>query len=213
MMIHAGAVVGAGLIAMTTVAAVATAVAAAIEGTAAVTTIAIADHRDTKIEITAHTDVVTIMGPAASIAMPRAAAMTVTAAVGRSVAVVEAMIGNVPAMVATAMQRLLGMLAMRMEVEPPTVQTIGTPVVELRSAKIHRCGALSEIDAPEPTSTRARKAAGSQAGSPVTSSSASTFSLHQSAMLFHFLFGGRPAERLLFYQKYRSFPVQGQFMD
>ncbi len=213
-MIHAGAVVGAGLIAMTTVAAVATAVAAAIEGTAAVMTIAIADHRDTKIEITAHTDVVTIMGPAASIAMPRAAAMTVTAAVETSVAVVEAMIGNVLAMVATATQRLLGMLAMLMEVEPPSVQTIGTPVVELRSAKIHRCGALSEIDAPEPTSTtRVRKAAGSQAGSPVTSSSASTISLHQSAMLFHFLFGGRPAERLLFYQKYRPFPVQGQFMD
>jgi len=213
MMIHAGAVVGAGLIAMTTVAAVATAVAAAIEGTAAVTTIAIADHRDTKIEITVHTDVVTIMGPAASIAMPRAAAMTVTAAVGTSVAVVEAMIGNVPAMVATAMQRLLGMLAMRMEVEPPTVQTIGTPVVELRSAKIHRCGALSEIDAPEPTSTsRAREESGSLATLSRALALQQSF-LHKSAMLFHFLFGGRPAERLLFYQKYRPFPVQVQFMD
>jgi len=160
MMTHVEAVVEADLIATTTVVVVAT--VAAIEATAAVTTIAIADRRDTKIEITAHTDVVMIMGPAASIAMPRAAVMIVIAAVGTTVAVVEAMIGNVPAMVATATQRLRGMLAMRMEVEPPTVQTIGTPVVELRSAKIHRCGALSEIDVPEASSTStARKASGS----------------------------------------------------
>lgn len=157
-MIHVEAVVGAGLIATKIVAVVATAVAA-IEETVAVTTIAIADHRDMKIETTAHTDVVTIMGPAGSIATPRAAVMTVTAAaVGTSVVAVEAMIGNVLAMVAMATPRLLGMLAMRMEVDPPTVSTIGTPVVKLRSAKIHRCVALSEIGAARPTSTsRARK--------------------------------------------------------
>lgn len=156
-MIHVEAVVVADLIATRIVVVVATAVGA-IEGTAAVTTIAIADRRDTKIETTAHTDAVTTMGPAASIATPRAAAMTVTAAaVERSVVVAEAMIGNVLAMVATATPRLLGMLAMRMEVDPPTVQTIGIPVVELRSAKIHRCVALNEIVAAKPTSTsRAR---------------------------------------------------------
>ena len=156
-MIHVEVVVGAVLIATKIVVVEATAVVA-IEGTAAVTTIAIADHRDMKIETTAHTDVVTITGPAGLIVMPRAAAMTVTAAaVGTSVVVAEAMIGNALAMVATATPRLLGILAMRMEVDPPTVQTTGTPVVELRSAKLHRCVAFSEIDVAKHASTsRAR---------------------------------------------------------
>ena len=126
----------------------------AIEDMAAVTRIATADPRDTKIETTALMDVVTIMDPVASIAMPRVAAMTATAAVEMTVAVVEAMTVNVLAMVVMVTQRLLGILATRMEVEPPmTVQTIGTLVVRLRSAKLLRCGALCEINVPEPTST------------------------------------------------------------
>lgn len=124
------------------------AMVAAIEGTAAaVMTTATADRRDMKIETIVHTDVVTTTGLVASIAMPLAAAMIATAAVAMTVVAAEATTVSVAAMV---MQHHPGM---RMEVEPPTVQTIGTPVVRLRSAKAHRCGSLCEIKAPGPTST------------------------------------------------------------
>ena len=121
-----------------------------LEVMVAATTIVIAEaRRDTKTETTARTDVVTTMDHVALTAMLRVVAvMIVTAAVGMTVEVVEAMTEAM--LVVMAMRPLLGRLVTLMEVDPPmTVQTIGTPVARLRSAELHRSGSLCEINAPE----------------------------------------------------------------
>ena len=127
-------------------------VVVATEDTVAVTTTTTVDHQDTKTETTAPMDDVMTMGPAASIAMLRVAVMIATAAAEMTVVVAAAAVAvTIEAMVVTVTQ-LLGSLVTHMEVEPPMIAlTIGTPVVKLRSAKIHRYGALCKINAPRPT--------------------------------------------------------------
>ena len=126
-------------------------VVVATEDTVAVTTTTTVDHQDTKTETTVPMDDVMTMGPAASIAMLRVAVMIATAAAEMTVVVAAAVAVTIEAMVVTVTQ-LLGSLVTHMEVEPPMIAlTIGTPVVKLRSAKIHRYGALCKINAPRPT--------------------------------------------------------------
>ena len=103
--------------------------------------------------------VVTIMDLAESIAMPRVAAMTVTAAVEMIVVVVAAntmaVTAGAQATVVTAIPRPQGILETRTDVEPLMIaQTIGTLVIDLRFANLSRCGALCEIKAPTPATTQ-----------------------------------------------------------
>lgn len=114
-----------------------------------VTMTAIVGTLATKIAIIVPMDVVTTTGLVVLIVTPQAET-TVTVAAEMTVVVVGATTtASVLVMEATEIQRLLAMLASRMEVDLMTIAlTIGTLVVRVRSANLLRCGALCQITRP-----------------------------------------------------------------